>query len=182
MPDKTPYAKLTVIAPAGGKEPLDRPGEKEVAAAERKLKHPLPDSYKRFITDFGPGQIGRYFNVRGPGYGPKSDADLAALVKLFREERDTYIDLYGDEDLIDRCIPFADTIGGDIFVWDPAASTARSGVEYDIYLLADDSEEAMKVAASFEAFVNEICLGPAFGKLIGDPNYKPESSFQPFSR
>jgi hypothetical protein len=182
MASKTPYAKMTVIAPAEGGEPLDKPGQKEIAAVERKLKHPLPDGYKKFITHFGPGQIGRYFNIRGPGYGPKSDADLAALVKLFRDLRDTYAELYGDEELIDRCIPFADTIGGDIFVWDPSASTAKIGVEYAIYLLADDSEEARQVASNFESFVNDICLGPAFGELIGDPNYKPESTFQPFSR
>jgi hypothetical protein len=87
----------------GRGDPVSCPTENDIYVLEVELKLPLPDAYKQFVVTYGPGQIGRYFNIRAPGYGLKSDADLAALIRLFRIDEDMYIDIFQDVPFIQRC-------------------------------------------------------------------------------
>jgi hypothetical protein len=139
---------------------------------------PLPPSYREFVVRLGPGEIGRYFRVYAPGYGGKG-LDLAALVTLLRENADIYEEQYGDAALVARMIPFADTIGGDVFVWD--TKKAVKG-EYPVVALLNGGTKPVKVAPTFAAFVTDVVLGGRFGKLVKDPEFEVENDFLPYSK
>ena len=87
----------------------------------------------------------------------RAGLDLAVLGEVFASAREAMI-------------PFADTCGGDLFVWDPARVTAAG--EYGIYALPHGLRIPRVVAfrGTFADFVRRVCLdGKFLGRLVGSP-------------
>ena len=90
--------------------------------------------------------------------------------------------IFKPRQLVEGMIPFGNTVGGDILVWDqsrPERSCSR-GVEYEIFLLMHGTQNAAKAASSFSEFVYDVCLSRGFGKLVGDKKWVPLLEFMPY--
>jgi len=176
---KTLRGQITVKPPKRGAMKQAKAAALDQFEADFGVK--LPASYRAFVEEFGPGEIGGYFRICAPGYNGKS-LDLAGLVKLVRENSDVYADQYGDEKLVAGMIPFADTIGGDVIVWNPKKAGGKDTDEYPILLLASGRDKPIKLAATFPEFVTDVCLSDSFGKVIKDPNYRADREFIPYTK
>lgn len=171
------YQQLDVQGPPG--KALKKPGDKDLNAFEARHDFALPSSYREYIKVFGPGELGGYFRIYAPGY-PDSGADLDRFVQMIQEIEDVFVETYGEEERVQRMMPFADTLGGDVIAWDPAVVTDPSKKEYTILILRDDSDKILKLAATFPDFIKDICLGSDFAKIIDDPTYEALQTFIPF--
>lgn len=169
------YAKLEIRAGAKARKPTDAMLDR----FEKAHGFELPDDYRGFAKTFGPGELGAYVRIYTPV--PKgSNGDLSELVDMVHEGAEVLSETYGDPKLIERLVPFADTIGGDTIAWDPEAVTDADAHEYAILLLPDDSPKVKRVASDFGEFV-DICLSTRLGKFIGAKDYEPVESFVPFA-
>ena len=110
------YKKLD-IKPAAGKA-FPKPTDKDVEKFEAKRKVNLPASYREYAKAFGAGDLGGYFRIKVPG-GAKSSVDLEAFNKLIHGMDEDNAEMYENEALIKRIIPFASTGGGDVIAWEP---------------------------------------------------------------
>jgi hypothetical protein len=171
-----PEAQFEVKPPKRGAK--KRAPDSALTRFETEFGVPLPPSYREFVERLGPGEFGGYFRVYAPGYGGKG-LDLAALVTLLRENADIYEGQYGDAPLVARMIPFADTIGGDVFVWDTGKPVKG---EYPILALISGGTKPIKVAPTFAAFVMDVVLGGRFGKLVKNPDFEAGNDFLPYSK
>jgi hypothetical protein len=79
-------------------------------------------------------------------------------------------------------VPFSDTIGGDIVVWDPEDVKNDQESEYGIYVLPDDSDRITFLTDSFSSYVTDMCLGSGFDVIAHDPAWAPPQEFVPFGR
>lgn len=172
---------LTLKKPDG--TPVKKPTASGLSKFEAKHGLKLPASYREFIQIFGPGDLGAYFRIYAPGY-PGTIADLDAFIEMIRDSEDIYIDTFGKKNaaFIRRMLPFSDTIGGDIIVWDPKTVSSGADHEYHVFMLPDDQETIVELAPDFKTFVLDTCLGPKFGKIVRDPNYQVVRQFMPFAR
>ncbi len=171
--------RIEIVQPPS--KPQKKPTRKDMAECEKSLGFHFPESYKSFVRQIGAGEISEYFNIFAPGYSEKRSGSLEALIDLVRKEAvsESLVEVYGDEAFVRRMIPFADTIGGDLFVWDPEDCRDDCTHEYGIFVFPDDRSTIIQMAASFVEFIDEVCLGDKF-RLIAGPSWCAVSQFTPF--
>jgi hypothetical protein len=171
--------RLDIRSPIG--KPFEKPTSAVLGEFERRWKLRLPASYKGFIRLFGAGEIGAYFNICAPGLPIDCNGSLEGLIQMTRRQhiREAFVETYRDEAFVDRMIPFADTIGGDVIVWDPKDVRDERNYEFGIYVLPNDAYSIVGIATSFLEFIEQVCLGPKFAKIAG-PRWKPVQQFMPF--
>jgi hypothetical protein len=161
-------------------EILRPPTEVINSALERieKLFHtPLPQSYKEFIHLFGPGEIGEYFRIFGPSI--EGFQDCGSSLEREREVWPEYLTSVGRSDLGERVICFSTTIGGDATFWDPRDVRDPNEHEYGIYVHSRDAMTGKVdfIAGSFQAFIEEVCLGKGFEIIVKTWDLPPQSFF-----
>lgn len=173
--------KLRVTKPPAPPQPI--PTLAHLTHFETSLGIRLPESYKLFVTTFGAGEIGGYFNIFAPGYPNKPSGSIEGLISLVRDPavREAFIEAYKDVDFLDRMIPFSNSIGGDIIAWDPDDVRDSVNSEYGIYILPDDLDQIVELASSFKEYIENVCLGDAFKKFAG-PKWTTIHEFMPFGR
>ena len=140
---------------------------------------PLPAGWRTFVTKNGPGELAGYVHLRGMAKRRGVTLTLPQLVEIYRDNLDVYVDQYGAKEKarLARLVPFGDTIGGDVIAWDPGPRPpGEEPVEYRVLLLRHGARKILEVAPTFDAFV-AACVSPAFGKLVGDPEWAPERVF-----
>ncbi len=136
MPRPTPSGALTDFAHAHG--------------------HPLPPSYRAFVTKNGAcDMLGGYLRIAAPG---RRDArDLGRLVRLARaiarEAPDEACATF-----LGRAIPFADTGGAELLLWDPQDRAN----DPPVYFLARGADRPKKMAASFGELVKRLARDQRF--------------------
>jgi len=142
---------------------------------------PLPASYRDFVQVFGPGEIAGYFIVFAPGYPNRRSGSLTHFIDVNRgkEIHEALIEVYDDEEFINRMLPFGSTIGGDLIVWDPDDVRDKRKQEYGVYILPDDQTKIVYLASSFQEFVEKVCLGDGFCVIAG-PDWTADQEFSPF--
>jgi hypothetical protein len=131
---------------------------------------PLPRSYRAWVHQFGPGELGGYFRIyapavldsRHPGY------DIEAENANWRDPDGFWASTAAPE-VVARLICFSDTIGGDACFWDPADLQDEAGHEYGIYALSHGSMDAKvnRIATTFKEFIESVCLGSGFVQIAG---------------
>lgn len=126
--------------------------------------------------------VGDYFRFCVPSPGEKwVTGDLGQELDDFSNAREMLADLYEDRPLIDHAIPFANTIAGDIIVWDTRAMT-QDPLEYAIVLLPRDSYQPIPIADTFASFVTEICLTGKFFDVIDSEPFMPPKTYTVFGK
>ena len=145
---------------------------------EKSIHQKLPKSYREFMLAFGPGEIAEYFRIYGPTK-KKGQGDIRAFMEMNRQIVDVQIETFGDTGFIERMIPFCDTIGGDVIVWDPSKPIGCDD-DYVIYMLPNDRNSIIKLATNFRDFVMKVCLSKTFGEIIGDPEFNVSKVFRSF--
>jgi hypothetical protein len=161
-----------------GHEILGPPKEVIDSALERleELFHtPLPQSYTEFIHLFGPGEIGKYFEILAPSIQGFKDWGLT-----FEHEKESwpeYLTGFGRSDLAARTICFSTTVGGDSCFWDPNDVRDTLEHEYGIYVHSRDAMtgDANFVAPSFQSFIEDVCLGKGFEIIVKSWELPPQS-------
>lgn len=171
-------AKLQVGKGKGGK--LVASTDAALDEFERSFNIKLPLNYRDFVKLFGPGELAGVVRIYAP-VGRKQPGDLTTFVKGFREGADFLGEVFSNPKLILRSIPFANTIFGDMIVWDPQKPTDPKAHEYEVCLLAKETSKVSNLAPDFETFIQDRCLSPKLGKYLDYPDYKPENTFVPFA-
>jgi hypothetical protein len=157
-----------------------KPTDASLEAFEQLYKITLPLHYREFVKDLGAGELAGIVRIYAP-VSRKVPGDLTTFVKGFREAADFLGDAFGDSKLIRRAVPFANTIFGDMIVWDPTKLTDEKTHEYEIYLLGKETSKVRKLAPDFETFIFDRCLSPKLGEYLDYPDYKPQNTFVPFA-
>jgi hypothetical protein len=143
----------TILAPTA--EDLDR--------FERELEFELPASYRSYMLEIGPGSVGEYYIINAPLYRHPQRGMQREVKQL---QKDALLsEIYGGE-FVSRMIPFATSIGGDIFAWDPTTPAAGKKLDYTVFVLPRDLNRVVKVAKDFESFVYQVCLGRGLSKAL----------------
>lgn len=131
-----------------------RPIDANLDAAEAKLGHRFPQSYRALIRKYGHGMVMDHVTVvpLAPTTGYRTD-----LFKNTAEQRWLYGDEIADSmpepEVMRRAIYFAyDGFGGDYF-WDPLGITDRRHSEYRVYWNDARSTNPQIVADSFHGFL-----------------------------
>ena len=152
---------------------LVRPPKEKIDSALKKYEEEigvsLPEGYKAFIREFGPGEIGA-FRVFGPKISKFRDCgnDIAEENQNWRDP-EGYWATSGKPALVARLICFSTSIGGDACFWDPDDVRDPKNHEYGIYVLPQSGADGKVtcVAGSFKEFVESVCLGHGFDKIGG---------------
>ncbi len=162
-PSWTQFSKKLEIRPPKNGSPAKKPTKNDVRDFEREHDFVLPPSYVSFAREFGAGQIRRFFEI----YVPGKEADKCRLQRV-QEARGSELlaEIYGDPEFIERMIPFCNTIGGDIIVWDPERQTHSEPTEYLICVLPRDFSQVVPLVDNFEDFIWKVCLGDRFLEAI----------------
>jgi hypothetical protein len=171
-------ASLELIPTDG--DALPKPTDADLDAAEAAIGAKLPPSYRGFAKEFGAGNLGDFFRVHVPLPGEKHrKSDLAGFVLETRNARDFFKDAYGID--IDRMIPFADTGGGDLFVWDPGTAGGDTAKEYPVFILERGADAIVPMSPDFETFIRQGALGQDYAKALQlDEPWEVSMSFQQF--
>lgn len=165
-----------------------RPSEETIdtalTRAETDLDFRFPTSYKAFIHQFGPGELAGFFRIFGPTVPGCRDYGNNIVKDNLMWRGPGALSDSGQPELVKRLVVFSTTGGGDAFFWDPVDKRHPRKREYGIYILSHGSMD-MKVkfaAGSFKEFVEVICLGNGFARLIGGKGWGengPEQCFYP---
>jgi hypothetical protein len=132
--------------------------EAELQEAERELGSRLPESYRAFLSRFGPGYIHDWAEIYGVKTIPKRrDRTVVSNTRTMREFFDKYVDPRPNQRWLLNVVYFGDYQGNAQFVWDPAAISTKRPLEYRIYELPRlEEEKPDAVAESFWEFVQWI--------------------------
>lgn len=159
------HQSLKMVPPKG--QALPKPTSADLDKAEKKIGAKLPPSYRDFAQLFGPGQHGGYFRIYAPMAGAKYKmSDLAEQTLAMREGLSDMAEKDKDKKFYGRMVPFADTLGGDIFCWDPLPPKGKQVEEYPVFVLVHGSDKIQPMAPDFETFVNKVVYGPDLAKVI----------------
>lgn len=174
------YHRLHIKSPRGA--PVSKTSKASLEAYESRTEFRFPSSYKKFVTLFGPGEIGGYFNVFAPGYSNRRCGDLVDFQRFLQKPntRQSFEATYGNRKFLQRMVPFGNTIGGDVIVWDPEDIRSAREHEYGVWVLLDDSREITELADSFADFIVNVCLGSDFHRVVGESKDNPLQEFAPF--
>ncbi len=172
--------KLSVQVPAN--RCVIRTSIRECRQFEQRTDFSLPASYLTYIQEIGGGTARHYFQIYCPNPLPKE----ISLEHRIREIRGSKLlaEIYGEPELIERMIPFGDTITGDIFVWDPAQRHGRKRLEYAILVLPRDSRRTVVLTDSFSDFVKNYVFGRKFEEVVCggvDPESTLTFDYKPFT-
>jgi len=133
------------------------------------------------VKEFGPGELGAYFRIYAPAHGRRrSRADLAQLVEEFEVGREVVATAVNpkERDVVQALFPFCDSIAGDVIGW--YGEDTVSGQERQIYVITRSATKVVKIADDFRAFIEEVCLGNAFGKAVKIKGWRVERTFTPY--
>jgi hypothetical protein len=165
---------------------VQKPEEGELDAFECEINSPLPPSYREFILMFGPGELAQEFMIFAPICPGNKHFDMRKFNNHFRQAFDKCEVLqnsYKEPQLIRRLVFFGRNIGNDYFGWDPEETAKKANPEYQIHFLQHLAESTRIIAASFEKFILEICLGNKYYSIYsatGDRSLEgPRRSFTP---
>lgn len=143
---------------------FEPPSESNFEKFEQAFEMILPKSYRRMLTVFGPGEIGRRFTIKAPGYANRwPDVDLAWFTTKWRQR------LFDNvrDDRVKRLTYFCETIWSDLVGWDPSDIRDATGQEYGIYICIHERDTCDYLTDSFDTFINQICLGEGFREFLG---------------
>lgn len=135
---------------------------------ESRYEFRLPDSYRSFVHQFGPGNLFGWFRL----FVPFVDDDAKSRSLNIDEENEDWRGKKSfwpdavDAETLRSVIFFADTGGGDTYVWDTRDVSDAPGFEYRVYEHDHDSYDELEVVAdSFEEFIHDFCLKTMWVKL-----------------
>jgi hypothetical protein len=145
-----------------------KPKEEDLERYEEESGHRLSVAYREFVLEFGPGTIGRGWQLSSPGFTKAdSDVDLARLNERFRSDsHPNFIRFCGKEDFHGW------------FAWDPEDITDPVEHRYGLYLIGglrghESQAPPIKVASTFHEFIMSYALGGGFDRhqegLTNDP-------------
>jgi hypothetical protein len=100
-----------------------KPTPAVISAYEAATGFKLPEDYCDFIQVFGPGELGRVFRIKAPGYPTLGfSADLDAFNSGFNRLRDNpeSVGICERKEQFKRLHFFAATDGGEAIAWDPS--------------------------------------------------------------
>jgi hypothetical protein len=178
---RTEYQPIAVH-PWEGYTHFPKPSTVEVDGFESQHKLKLPKSYREFVLEFGPGELGG-FRLAAPGSSHDDVADLGLLNKRIHEGERVLIDQYQHESLVHRMFFFASSYAGDLIGWDPHEVTDANEHVYAIFCLTRVERTVVRLANSFVELVRSIIR-----KALPVPlrNVQPRTSaerkeFRPFA-
>jgi hypothetical protein len=176
--------RLKIVIPEG--QELDAPAPAALDGAlddlERQAGFHFPESYRRFLHTFGPGELAGHFHIYAPipdgVFGPAREYyDIVNENEVIRDPEGEWSDI-GDPELIPRLILFASTTDGGWLFWDPADVRDPQRHEYGVYGHAPENPGKVElVATSFKELITGVCLGKGFPAAEG--TYQPVWEFWP---
>lgn len=169
---QTLYDSLEIEIPNGtpkGVKPTPAALDEYEAATEFKLAL----DYRDFIQVFGPGELGKVFRIKAPGYPTLGDpVDLGIFNSMFDTLRNdqTALEFYERREQIKRLHFFAATDAGEIIAWDPDDRNA-DWHDYGIYILLHGRKAPELLAVSFKKFVFDVCLGNGYFRFFTEETH-----------
>jgi len=168
------YDQLVVIEPAQGRV-IPKPTDKDLTAFEKSSGVKLPKSYRAFAIRFGAGELGGYYRIAVP-LSTKNDYDLAQFNETAHgPEEDELWDGTAPPEVIKRIVFFGETIGGEMYAWDPGESRDKKKNEYAI-LYFPRGDKAREVAGTFSDLLQNVWLK----KEPREDGSIPSLEFSPF--
>jgi hypothetical protein len=151
------------------------PSAQVVAKVEQSMGIAFPESYKRWACTFGAGELGGYFRIATP-MEESSPFEIRQFDSQWRGSPDD--DLWSgqiDAGFLSTTIWFAETIGGESYVWQLSESTDSQASEYRIYFIPRHRPPRPCADSFFDWLVNVA--------LKGDEaqGWKPEWCFSRFA-
>lgn len=133
---------------------VSRATDGEHAEVDAQLGSPLPAGYRAFLSRYGSGLLYDWAGVDGISSHRQERRSLVELPRTCREFFATKTHLRPNQSWLESVIYFGDYQGNALFVWDPAAVTKKSPLEYKIYELPRPRDEApAHIADSFAGFL-----------------------------
>lgn len=133
----------------------------------------LPPDYCAFIQIFGPGELGRVFRIKAPGYSALGyPTDLGAYNSSFDEFRHdpAKLGVYERQEQFKRLHFFAATDSGEAIAWDSNYHDVDRD-DYGIYILLRSSNAPELLAVTFEKFIFDVCLGDEYFRLFSEETH-----------
>lgn len=156
------YGSLTIKPAYGAALPI--PKDADLDKAEKAIGAKLPAAYRDYAKIFGLGEHGGYYRVYVP-MGPKYKAsDLALHTEQYRKDFAGRAKDAKDKAVFQAWIPFADTVGGDIFAFDTTAKPKTPG-EWPVVVLIHERTKPEALSASFEEFMEDVVYGNGLDKV-----------------
>jgi hypothetical protein len=151
--------ELEVVSTLGAKSP--KPNKQRLDAFEKSKSIKLPLEYRNFVSSLGAGELNGYVRIHAPNSPSLDLVQLNEICTSTKRSRASYL-------------AFADTVGGDLFLW--KSSIQREGYsEYPVYFLPKDSSKIVKFAPTFQKFIELVCDGCRLGISAG-------RRYQPFGK
>lgn len=151
--------ELEVVSTLGANFP--KPNKQRLDAFEKSKNIKLPIAYRNFVSSLGAGELNGYVRVHAPN---SPSLDLFQLNDISTSAETT----------LTSYLAFADTVGGDLFLWE--SSSQGEGIsEYPVYFLPKESSKIVKFAPTFQTFIELVCDGHRLGISAG-------RRYQPFGK
>jgi hypothetical protein len=133
--------------------------EAHLRAFEKRKRVVLPSDYRAFAKTFGAGTLGGFVRIAAPTERPRA-FNLRHFDKLWDTVRDAQCETYGERhrELFERAILFADSVGGDLFVWDTGAPS-DGGHDWPIVVLPRSGTRLLRVRGGIRDFLGKWCMG-----------------------
>jgi hypothetical protein len=150
-----------------------KPAQAIISEYEAATGFKLPLDYCEFIQVFGPGELGRVFRIKAPGYPTMGyPTDLGAFNSSFDASRNdpAKLGVYERQEQFKRLHFFAATDGGEAIAWDPNFHDPDRH-DYGIYILLGSSDAPELLAVSFKKFIFDACLGDGYYRLFAEETH-----------
>jgi hypothetical protein len=174
------YDSLAIVQTYG--EPVPKPTVAQLDQFEAEVGFRLPQSYRSYITVFGPGELlGQRWKIAAPGYQAIAEWwDLARFHQVYNPS--IWLPNHfpvSRHDCIRRCFYFGFQ-EQDAFGWDLGEVTDAATSEYAVYHMTADME-VLRVADSFRRFVEWTVerMGDDPDEEWDEEEYGPQMSFRP---
>lgn len=141
---------------------LPRPTSDMIDAFHRQTSFTLPTGYIEYIKVFGPGELAWKYNIKAPGYplqGSAVDLNTFNTVTHANIDGSRVIAHFPEPAQARRLYYFCDTGGSGLIAWDPEDIQHQATNEYGIFVLRVGEASVVKIADSFQDFVEDVCLG-----------------------
>ena len=146
-----------------GYERVELPTESAIADVEKQFGIVLPESYRRMVKIFGPGELGGRFMLKAPGYAEqRPKIDLFSFTEKWR----SILPENSSDERVGRLIYFCDTIYSDFIGWDPTDVRDSKSRELGIYICVHERDRADFLTDSFDKFINDFCFGDGLGRFL----------------
>ncbi|MCA9117232.1 MAG: SMI1/KNR4 family protein [Planctomycetaceae bacterium] len=148
-------------------KPLGPPSEQAISEYEQAIGLVLPQGYREFLSEFGPGLLGRRYHITAPGNPDRGYwVDLAECNSDFQEGEYYEAEDCDDPELVRRLVPFCSKEDRDYqgyIAWDPRDVRNSEDHEYAIY----DASGPTFLAASFVDFIENVALSDYWEQRYG---------------